>query len=400
MVRAPGHQSTGGEAPHNHEKEDTRVAQRSKTRMVPGEVAGDEVAQEATLDLTTPEETYVTPGFHPLADFANFGTGEASMLRDMGSDLGVFTRALADTISGYITTRLPRFGVAGATVDKAVVEEWLARSSTGPFDEAFADYIRGLTHVAGGATFPGMSVALPPQLLVALVAWVEGQILLYLGDVSDTITLSGIGAVWMDEMMLQLGIMLEPVLDDHPAGPRDYSGGHNAELHPYADLAGFGMSEGEVLGETGALLAPAGDGVISLAYSYLLSRPESKGFFQDSDHLKQRKQTLKAWWIRTSSDPFDTNGGFGDYMRKVANAHVKGAGTHPEVEIPPQLTIALMGWVQMRVMTALNTIALAPSGEATFGELGDPGALATVGKAWMQMLALQLGVLIDPYLKA
>ena len=75
-------------------------------------------------------------------------------------------------------------------------------------------------------------------------------------------------------------------------------------------------------------------------------------------------------------------------MRKVANAHVKNAGTHPEVEIPAQLTIALMGWVEMRVMTALNTIALAPEGTATFGELGDPGALAQVGKAWMQMLTV------------
>src|SRR2546423_8363747 len=40
-----------------------------------------------------------------------------------------------------------------------------------------------------------------------------------------------------------------------------------------------------------ALLAPAASGVISLAYTYLLSRPESAGFFQDSDHLAQRKQT-------------------------------------------------------------------------------------------------------------
>jgi len=111
-----------------------------------------------------------------------------------------------------------------------------------------------------------------------------------------------------------------------------------------------------------------------------------------------RKSTLKGWWTRTSADPFETEGNFGEYMRKVANSHVKGAGDNPHQEIPAQLTIALMGWVQMRVMTALNTIAMAPSGEATFGELGDPAALATVGKAWMQMLALQLGVLIDPYL--
>jgi hypothetical protein len=86
-------------------------------------------------------------------------------------------------------------------------------------------------------------------------------------------------------------------------------------------------------------------------------------------------------------------------MRKVANAHVKGGGADPHQEIPAQLTIALMGWVEMRVMTALNTISYDPAGDATFGELGDPGVLADVGKAWMKMLTLQLGVLIDPYLK-
>jgi hypothetical protein len=363
------------------------MAQRQKTRMIP---EPDPVTQEGPL---------VTPGFNPLADFANFGPEEATMLRETGTDLEVFTKDLADATSSYLTTQLPRAGIRGASVDRDVIEEWLSRSGTGPFDEEFADYIRGLTHVGGGTTFPGVSVPLPPQMLIGVIAWLEGQILLSLGEVSDTVTLSGIGGIWMDELMLQLGIMMEPVLGE-PSGPRDYSSGHNAELHAYADLAGFGPSEGRILGETGALLAPAASGVISLAYTYLLSRPESAGYFQDSDHLAQRKQTLKAWWIRTSSDPFETNGDFGDYMRKTANAHVKNAGTHPEVEIPAQLTIALMGWVEMRVMTALNTIALAPEGTATFGELGDPSALAQVGKAWMQMLTLQLGVLIDPYLKA
>lgn len=369
------------------------MRQQSRTQTSPDDTV------ERTIDLTQAEGPLVTPGFHPLADFANFGEGEASMLRDLGGVLGVSTGAVADAVSGYITARLPQLGIRGATVDRAVVEEWLAASSTGPFDGEFAAYIRELTHVGGGTTFPGMTVALPPQMLVGLMAWLEGEILLHLGDISDTITLSGIGGVWMDEMMLQLGIMLEPVLGS-PSGPRDYSGGHNAELHPYADLAGFGMAEGHILGETGALLEPAGAGVISLAYTYLLSRPESAGYFQDPDHLAMRKSTLKGWWTRTAADPYESKGNFGDYMRKVANAHVKGGGGDPHQEIPPQLTIALMGWVQMRVMTALNTIALAPTGEATFGELGDPAALAKVGRAWMQMLALQLGVLIDPYLKA
>jgi hypothetical protein len=364
------------------------MAQRSRTPMIP----------KAGTAATVMEGPLVTPGFHPLADFANFGPDEAGMLLEIGTDLELFTQAIANSVCAYATSRLPRLGLAGAGVDKDIVEEWLTRSSTGPFDAGFADYIRDLTHVGGGTTFPGMAVAVPPQMLVGLFAWLEGEILAYLGEVSDTITLSGVGGVWMDQMMLQLGIMLEPVLGS-PSGPRDYSRGHNAELHPYADLAGFGADEGRILGETGALLEPAGSGVISLAYSYLLSRPESAGYFQDPDHLAMRKSTLKGWWSRTASDPYESKGNFGEYMRKVANAHVKGAGADPHQEIPAQLTIALMGWVEMRVMTALNTIAYDPVGVATFGELGDPGVLAAVGRAWMQMLTLQLGVLIDPYLK-
>ena len=127
-------------------------------------------------------------------------------------------------------------------MDQDVVEEWLSRSSTGPFDGDFADYLRSVTHVGGGTTFPGVSVPLPPQMVIGLIAWLEGEILVHLGDVSDTITLSGVGGIWMDQLMLQLGVMLEPVLGS-PSGPRDDRGGDNAALHPYADLAGFGVAE-------------------------------------------------------------------------------------------------------------------------------------------------------------
>jgi len=83
-------------------------------------------------------------------------------------------------------------------------------------------------------------------------------------------------------------------------------------------------------------------------------------------------------------------------MRKVANAHVKGGGADPHQEIPAQAHHRPDGWVEMRVMTVLNTISYDPAGDATFGELGDPGVLADVGKAWIKMLTLQLGVLIEP----
>ncbi|HEY2667662.1 MAG TPA: hypothetical protein VGK51_12565 [Actinomycetota bacterium] len=345
------------------------MVQRSQVRRSP---------QAGTEGVVAPEGPLVTAGFHPLADFATFGPNEVEMLHEAGTDLEVFTKAIAESVCDYLAARLPRLGISGASVDQDIVEEWLSRSSIGPFNGDFAGYLRGVTHVGGGTTFPGVSVSLPPQMVIGLVAWLQGEILIHLGDVSDTITLSGVGGIWMDQLMLQLGVMLEPVLGSRSA-PQDDGGRHNTEVHPYADLAGFGMAEGRLLSETGALLEPAGNGVISLAYSYLLSRPESAGYFPDVD----------PYWI---------NDNFGEYLRKVVSAHVWG-GEDPQREIPPQLTIALIGWMQMRVMTALNTVAFDAAGAAAFGELGDPGLLADVGTAWMKMLTLQLGTLIDPYLK-
>jgi hypothetical protein len=339
----------------------------------------------------------VTPEFHPLADFADFGDAEAEMLRDRSFRTAPFADAVAGAVVDQLAPRLLSAGVGGEVSRKAVAT-WLARSSTGPFDAEFADFLRNLTHVGGATTFPGVSGPMPPQMIVATMALVQGEILLALGNVTDTITLSGLGGIWMDQLMLQLGIMLEPVLHE-PSGPRDYeTGGHEPALHPFADLAGLGAAEGRILEETGGLLAPLASGVVSLAYSYLLSRPESAGYFQDAHHLAQRKETLMGWWVRTACDPYDADGDFGTYMRRVANAHVKNGGTHPDVGIPAQLTIALMGWVEMRVMAAVNTINIVDgSASAIFGLFGDPTAIARVGRAWMSMLTLQLGVLIDPH---
>ena len=52
------------------------MAQRSRTRMIPDQT------EEKAINLTVADGPLVTPGFHPLADFANFGDGEAAMLVD------------------------------------------------------------------------------------------------------------------------------------------------------------------------------------------------------------------------------------------------------------------------------------------------------------------------------
>jgi hypothetical protein len=300
-------------------------------------------------------------------------------------------------ISRYLMMRPESASLVGGSnppVNEPLIKEWLDRTIAGPFDGELASFLRRISHVGDKeVTFPGVQTPLPPQLVLALTAWVQGQILAALGQTCELATVSAAGAAWMNQFMLQLGIILEPSLAE-PDGPL---GCHDAaEFHPYAEFAGFGFRENSILRKTGPLLGPAAGGVVTLAYDYLLSRPESAGYFQDASHLTQRKMTLKAWWSRTTTKPMD--GDFHSYMSTVADAHVKDGGTHPHVVIPADLTIALMGWVQMRVMTALNTIAPGADGDYVFGKLPEPPAAAEVGQAWMRMLTLQLGILLKPYL--
>lgn len=360
----------------------------------------DEEFEGLTLNLTPllmPVGSNVTAEFHPLADFAAFGEYEAMAVIDTGEDIAHLAGGIAGGIAGYLAGRpemasLMRSVPVPVNVEK--ITEWLAVTSRGPYDGTMAAYLREVSHLpGGGATFPGLAMALPPQMLIALVGWVEGKILEALAEVSDESTLTAVGGAWMNLMMLQLCIFVEPYLVE-PAGPMNHSGA--AEFHPYAEFAGFGATEARILKETGSLLEPAAGGVIALAYNYLLTRPESAKYFDTDAHLAQRKKTLKAWWIRSTTQPMD--GRFHDYMSKVADAHVPGGGTHPHVVIPADLTIALMGWVQMRVMTALNTISLDPAGTYVFGTMGEPADTAEVGRAWMRMLTLQLGILMEPYL--
>jgi hypothetical protein len=339
----------------------------------------------------------VTPEFAPLADFAGFGDYEAAAVRETGKNMPALSDRIAAQVFEYLMTRpesAPLMGGLHQPINETILREWLDRTIAGPFDGDLAAFLRRISHVPGAkVTFPGVQVALPPQLTLALTGWVQGQILKALGETFDVATVSAAGAAWMNQFMLQLGIMLEPCLTD-PDGPLGRHGA--AAFHPYAEFAGFGAKEASILGKTGPLLGPAAGGVVTLAYDYLLSRPESAGYFQDTSHLTQRKMTLKAWWTRSTTKPMD--GDFHSYMSRVADAHVKGGGMHPHVVIPADLTIALMGWVQMRVMTALNTIAPGPDGEYVFGKTPEPADIAEVGRAWMRMLTLQLGILLKPYL--
>ncbi|MGH3722307.1 MAG: protoglobin domain-containing protein [Pseudonocardiaceae bacterium] len=339
----------------------------------------------------------VTPEFAPLAEFAGFRAYEAVAVQETGRDIAALIDRIPGAISAYLMMRPESASLMGGSsppISEPLMKEWLDRTIAGPFDGELAAFLRAVAHLGGKeVTFPGVQVPLPPQLVLALTAWVQGRILQAMGETFNTATVSAAGAAWMNLFMLQLGIFLEPVLaePDAPLGRHE-----SAEFHPYAEFAGLGAKEMSILRKTGPLLGPAAGGVVTLAYDYLLSRPESAGYFQDASHLTERKMTLKGWWSKTTMKPMD--GDFHKYMSTVADAHVKGGGMHPHVVIPADLTIALMGWVEMRVMTALNTVAPGDDGEYVFGKLPEPAAAATVGQVWMRMLTLQLGILLKPYL--
>ena len=344
-----------------------------------------------------PYDRLVTPEFAPLADFAGFKDYEAAAVQETGENIPALSDRIARQMTGYLMTRPESASLMDGSphpINEMIIRKWLERTIAGPFDGDLADFVRRISHLSGTqVTFPGVQVALPPQLVVALTAWMQGHILTALGETFEVATASAAGAAWMNQFMLQLGIILQPCLTN-PDRPLDR---HDAaEFHPYAEFAGFGGKQASILSKTGSLLAPAAGGVITLAYDYLLSRPESAGYFHDASHLAQRKMTLKGWWAKTTTTPKDAT--FHSYLSKVADAHVQGGGIHPHVAIPAELTIALMGWVQMRVMTALNTIALGPGGDYVFGKAPEPADLAEVGQAWMRMLTLQLGILLKPYL--
>ncbi len=349
--------------------------------------------QNPTEELVEAEryDQLVTPEFAPLAEFAGFGEYEAVAVQETGQAIAAVIDRIPEAISQYLMMRPESARLMGGSdppIRQPLIKEWLDRTIAGPFDGDLAGFVRQISHIGSKeVTFPGVQIALPPQLVLALTAWLQGKILAALGETCDVATVSAAGAAWMNQFML------EPSLTE-PGGPL---GKHeSAEFHPYADFAGFGPKEASVLRRTGPLLGPAAGGVVTLAYDYLLSRPESAGYFQDTSHLAQRKMTLKGWWTRTTTKPMDGN--FHSYMSRVADAHVKDGGTHPNVVIPADLTIALMGWVQMRVMTALNTVAPGLDGEYVFGKLPEPPEAAEVGQAWMRMLTLQLGILLKPYL--
>ncbi|MGH3687436.1 MAG: hypothetical protein ACRDSM_20790, partial [Pseudonocardiaceae bacterium] len=152
----------------------------------------------------------VTPEFAPLADFAGFGVYEAVAVHETGKGISALIDRIPEAISEYLMMRPESASLLGGSyppVNEPLVKEWLDRTITGPFDGELAAFLREVSHVGGKeVTFPGVQIPLPSQLVLALTAWLQGQILKAMGENCDLATVSAAGAAWMNQFMLQLGI--------------------------------------------------------------------------------------------------------------------------------------------------------------------------------------------------
>jgi hypothetical protein len=79
-----------------------------------------------------------------------------------------------------------------------LIKEWLnSRTISGPFDGELSAFLREVSQIEGKeVTFPGVQVPLPPQLILALTAWIQGQILKALGETCDVANVSAAGGAW------------------------------------------------------------------------------------------------------------------------------------------------------------------------------------------------------------
>ncbi|MDQ3764111.1 MAG: hypothetical protein M3460_21725 [Actinomycetota bacterium] len=195
-------------------------------------IGSEEIGKVEAYDLL------ITPEFAPLTKFAGFGAYEAVAIQETGSAIAGLLDHIPQAASAHLVKRpesASLMGPADPPISEPAIKEWLDRTTAGPFDGDLTFYLLPppISHIGEKeVTFPRVQKPLPPQLILALTAWLQGQILQALGKTCDVATVSAAGAAWTN----QPGIILEPSLTE-PEGPL---GRHEAaEFHSYAQFAGF-----------------------------------------------------------------------------------------------------------------------------------------------------------------
>ena len=161
----------------------------------------------------------VTAEFASLAEFAGFGEYEAAAVQETGQNIPALSERIARQISGYVMTR-PEFTslITGSSTGVRSTRRSSGSGWTGRllgllmviWPSWYGDWYR-IERARGH--LPRCAGPDATQLVLALTAWVQGEVLSALGSCSTRPPASAAGAAWMNQFMLQLGIMLEPCLD-------------------------------------------------------------------------------------------------------------------------------------------------------------------------------------------
>ncbi len=138
-------------------------------------------------------------------------------------------------------------------------------------------------------------------------------------------------------------------------------------------ISGFRAEDAGHVQSSAEYLGPVVPDVLDALYEHLLSRPETREFFETQD-IQHRKQSLVSWLTRTIEGPHDA--GYWDYLMKVGKVH-------RDYGIPSYQVVHLIGWVQGTISSAL----LASDRPEKMAE----------ANAWTKLLTAQLDPMLTPY---
>ncbi len=147
---------------------------------------------------------------------------------------------------------------------------------------------------------------------------------------------------------------------------------HAAEMRGFG-ISWFGTEDTEHVRQSAEFLGPLVPGVLDALYDHLLSRLETRGFFETQD-IQHRKQSLVSWLTQTIEGPHDTR--YWEYLAQVGRAH-------RDCGVPYYQIVHLIGWVQGTIASALLGRDR-PQKEAEAG-------------AWTKLLTVHLDPMLFPY---
>lgn len=155
-----------------------------------------------------------------------------------------------------------------------------------------------------------------------------------------------------------------------------------ARLAVLEELVGFGPDDRAALRDSVAVLGPALPGLLDAVYDHLLAYDDTRKFFVgttgtvDERYLAIRKEHLTSWLLGVTVDRGEDSD-FARWLQGIAKHH---AGTgHGSRRVPPRWIVALTGWLQSAVSTALFDAQIAESAD-----------LRRYVLAWNKLLVVQL----------